>query len=463
VTSRILTVVGTLLVVVGLLLIVRADDGLVRERKVVAGLPVTTLQPDAAGTAPAVIISHGFAASGRLMDGLAIALARDGWLAVVPDHAGHGANHDSLGDADLPGEVTALVEAVRIGELTGNEAVDTVTLLGHSMGAGATTQAATDLGAPVVALSLPSAEDLSGDLTAFFAVGRFEPSRFVEETAAAGGLGYPVTTIDGAEHISILFRAQTLDAVVAWLAPFADRDAAPAAADTRLAGVGAVYLGSALLFWPVSAVVTRHRERVSVVGGGRLPSWIGLPVAGLVAGLVLAAVPTLGTVVPLLVGGYLAAFFALTGLAALALVRHLERPSRAALPGLLMGVLVVVVVAVPAQLAWAEVSLSGVRGLSVAALAVAFLTFSWAELMLAGGYVTMLVGRLLLVAVLAALAVVGAAPGFLTLLVPLVALLLPWFGAYGVRMRQLTGSPLAGALAQAPSLALLVAVTTPLA
>ena len=69
----------------------------------------------------------------------------------------------------------------------------------------------------------------------------------------------------------------------------------------------------------------------------------------------------------------------------------------------------------------------------------------------------------LLVAVRAALAVGGAAPGFLTLLVPLVALLLPWFGAYGVRMRQLTGSPLAGALAQAPSLALLVAVTTPLA
>ena len=92
-TSRILAVVGTLLVVVGLLVIVRADEGLVREREVVAGLPVTTLRPDVAGTAPAVVISHGFAASGRLMDGLAIALARDGWLAVVPDHAGHGANH----------------------------------------------------------------------------------------------------------------------------------------------------------------------------------------------------------------------------------------------------------------------------------------------------------------------------------------------------------------------------------
>jgi len=36
---------GTVLVVVGVLVIVRADDGLVRERAVVAGLPATTLRP----------------------------------------------------------------------------------------------------------------------------------------------------------------------------------------------------------------------------------------------------------------------------------------------------------------------------------------------------------------------------------------------------------------------------------
>ena len=462
-TSRILAVVGTVLVVVGVLVIVRADDGLARDREVVAGLPVTSVRPDTTGAVPAVIISHGFAASGRLMDGLAIALARDGWLAVVPDHAGHGANHDSLADADLTAEVTALVDVVRAGGLTGGEEVDTVALLGHSMGAGATTRAAGELGTPVMALSLPSADDLSADLTASFAVGRLEPSRFVEAAAAAGALGYPVTTIDGAEHISILFRTQTLEEVVTWLASVAGRDASPVAPDTRLAGVGAVYLGSALLFWPVSSLVTRHRERVHVVGGGRVPPWLGLPLGGVAAGLVLAALPALGTAVPLLVGGYLAAFFALTGLATLLLVRGVERPSAAALPGLLMGGLAALAMAVPAQLAWAEVSLSGVRGLSVAALAVAAVLLAWAELMLAGGYLAMLVGRLLLAAVLAVLAVLGTAPGFLTLLLPLVVVLLPWFGAYGVRMREVTGSPLAGALAQAPSLALLVAVTTPLA
>jgi hypothetical protein len=442
--------------------IVRADDGLVREREVAAGLPVTTLGPDAAGAPRAVVISHGFNASGRLMDGLAIAVARAGWLAVVPDHAGHGANHDSLTDADLPAEVTAVVDAVRAGELTGGTEVETVALLGHSMGAGAATQAADDLGTPVMALSLPSADDLPTDLSAAFAVGRLEPSRFRQAAAAAGDLGYPVTTIDGAEHISILFRTQTIDEVVTWLASVVGREPTPVAADTRLTGVAAVYLGSALLFWPVSAAVTRRRPKAEHVLGGRLPPWLGPPLAGVAAGAVLAVLPALGTVVPLLVGGYLAAFFALTGLAMLPLTRRIERPSAAALPGLLMGGLAVVAVAVPAQLAWAEVSLSGVRGLSVAALAVAFLAFAWAELMLGGGYVAMLVGRLLLVAVLAVLAVLGAAPGFLTLLVPVVALLLPWFGAYGVRMSRLTGSPLAGALAQAPSLALLVAVTTPL-
>ena len=71
-------------------------------------------------------------------------------------------------------------------------------------------------------------------------------------------------------------------------------------------------------------------------------------------------------------------------------------------------------------------------------------------------------GSIAAVLVVVVLAVTGSAPGFLTLLLPLLAVLLPWFGAYGVRVRDLSGSPLAGALAQAPPVALLVAITTPL-
>lgn len=456
-TQRVLALVGTVLMVTGLLVIVRADDGLVRERGVVSGVPVTTLRPDEPGPYPAVVVSHGFAASGRLMDGIGIALARDGWLAVLADHAGHGANHRPLSQETLGSEISALVDWV---DDRGD--VEAVTLLGHSMGAGAATRAAADLDLPVVALSLPSADELAADLNAVLAVGRLEPSRFRQAAADAADAGYPTVVIDGAEHISILFRTQTLQTAVTWLDGVVARPAGPVQPDPRMLGVGAAYLGSALLFWPVSALVVRRRPSSSPDRGARIPAWSAPPLAAAAAGTVLAVLPALGEALPLLVGDYLAALLALSGMAMLSVVRRVERPSLAAVPGLLMGLLAAVAVGVPAQLAWAEVSLSGARGWSALALAVAVGLFGWAELMLGGRYRAMVLGRLLLTAVVAVLAVIGAAPGFLTLLLPLMALLLPWFGAYGIRMRDLTGSALAGALAQAPPVALLVAVATPL-
>ena len=457
--TLLVTALGAALVVLGTLVIVRADDGLVRERGVVAGLPATTLRPPGDGPFPAVVVSHGFSASGRLMDGIAIAFARDGWLVVAPDHAGHGANHDPLTDADLPGEVADVAEV-----LSSRDDVSSVSLLGHSMGAGAATQAAADDPArAVVALSLPSADDLADDLTAFFAVGSLEPSRFGEAAREAAALGYPVVTIDGAEHITILFRTRTLTESVAWLDSVVGREAAPVGADTRMLGVGAVYLGSALLFWPISRVLLRRRVDGLRGPGSRVPGWVAVPIGGVVAGLVLAAVPALGELLPVAVGGYLAVLLAVTGAVSAGLARRWERPFVAAVvPGAVLGMLAAAAIAVPAQLAWAEVSLSGGRAASAVALAAAATIFGWGELLARGGYASMVVGRLLLTGVVVVLAMTGSAPGFLTLLIPLLALLLPWFGAYGVRVRDLSGSPLAGALAQAPPVALLVAITTPL-
>jgi hypothetical protein len=74
----------------------------------------------------------------------------------------------------------------------------------------------------------------------------------------------------------------------------------------------------------------------------------------------------------------------------------------------------------------------------------------------------MALARLLVAATLVALALTGLAPGFLLLLAPVMAVVLPWFGAYGVRVTRLSGSPLAGALTQALPFGLLVAVATPL-
>lgn len=454
--------VGGLMVLLGLLLIVRADDGLSRDRVVVDGLPVSVLRPAAEGPYPAVVVAHGFSGSSRLMDGIGIALARDGWLVAMPDLPGHGTNSSSLDDADLAADVLAVADW-----LSGRDDVGEVALLGHSMGAGAVTEAATQQPAlPVVAVSLPSAQDLSDNLDALFLVGSAEPARFAEAAAQAAERGYRTVTISGAEHISILFRTQTLQTAVAWLDAAVDRPAGQVASDWRMLGVGLAYLGSAVLFWPLSGWLVPTRPGLVRERGSRVPVWVAVPVAGLVAGGFLALLPQLGELVPLLVGGYLAAFFALTGLGLWVLCRRGERvPVRSLVGPLLMGVYAAASIGVPAALAWAQVSLAGPRGWSMLALVSAVALYAWAEGLLAGrpGYTSLLVGRVLLTAVLAGLAATGTAPGFLVLLVPLVAVVLPWFGAYGVRVARLSGSPLAAALVQAPPLALLVAITTPLA
>lgn len=455
-----LALVGVLLVAVGLGIVLRADDGLVREQALVDAIPVEVVRPAGDGPFPAVVVAHGFSGSSRLMDGIAIALARDGWVAAMPDLSGHGRNLAGLDSAVLEDEVLAVADW-----LGSRSDVTDLALLGHSMGAGAVTRAAVlEPGLPVVALSLPDAGELDGGLTALFLVGSAEPERFGQAAQQAADLGYATETISGAEHISILFRTQTLRASVEWLDAAVGRTSAQVGADWRMLGVGMAYLGSALLFWPLSAWAVRARVDGVRGRGPRVARWLVVPLAGLAAGGVLALVPVLGEVVPLLVGGYLAVFFGLTGAVGLLLARRWERPfAVAVVPGLGMGLYAALALGVPAQMAWAQVSLAGPRAVSFVALAIGVGVYSWVELLLARGYWFVLAARLVLSALLAVLAVLGWAPGFLLLLVPLVVVVLAWFGAYGVRMARLTGSPMAGAAAQAPALALLVAITTPLA
>jgi dienelactone hydrolase len=465
-----LAVLGMLLVGAGVGVVVSADDGLVRDRLEVDGVPVTLLQPASEGPFPGLVVAHGFAASSTLMEGIGIAAARDGWAVALLDFSGHGANQAPLGD-----EQDTLVddlEAVRtwLAERTEGEPA----LLGHSMGAGVVTRvAAEDPSVPAtVALSLPSADDLppaaDGPRSLLLLAGALEPSRFGATLAAADDLGYTTGTIPAAEHISILFRAPTLEQSVGWLDAALGREpAGPAAGDWRMPAVGVVYLGSALLFWPLSGwLVTSRTERVRLPRRV-LPVWVAGPVAGVAAGGVLAVVPALGEVVPLVIGGYLAAFLAVAGLLLWAAARAVERPSLDAVgSGLVLGLYAAVALALPAQLAWAQVSLTGVRGLSALGLVLAAFLYAWGESLVAWrhiGYGRIVASRLLLAGVLLGLAVTGVAPGFLLLLAPLMVVVLPWFGAYGVRVARLSGSPLAAALTQALPLGVLVAITTPLA
>lgn len=465
-----LAVLGVLMVGAGVGVVVSADDGLVRDRLDVQGVPVTLLQPEGEGPFPGLVVAHGFSASSTLMEGIGIAAARDGWAVALLDFSGHGANQSPLGEAE--DTLVDDLDAVRtwLGERTQGEPA----LLGHSMGAGVVTRvAAEDPSVPAtVALSLPSADDLppavDGPRSLLLLAGALEPARFGVALAEADALGYTTGTIPAAEHISILFRTPTLEQSVEWLDSALGRDpAGPVTRDWRMPAVGVVYLGSALLFWPLSGwLLTAATDRVRAPRRS-LPVWVAVPVAGGAAGGVLLVLPALGDVVPLVIGGYVAAFLALSGLLLWAAARAVERPSLDAVgSGLVLGLYAAVALALPAQLAWAQVSLTGVRGLSALGLVLAALLYAWGETLLAWrrlGYGRIVLSRLLLAGVLLGLAVTGVAPGFLLLLAPLMAVVLPWFGAYGVRVARLSGSPLAAALTQALPLGVLVAITTPLA
>ncbi|MGB9375466.1 MAG: alpha/beta fold hydrolase, partial [Jiangellales bacterium] len=143
-----LALVGLLLVAVGLGIVLRADNGLVRERALVDAIPVEVVRPAGEGPFPAVVVAHGFSGSSRLMDGIGIALARAGWVAAMPDLSGHGGNLAGLDSAVLADEVLAVADW-----LAGRPDVTDRALLGHSMGAGASLDYATrDSGIDAVVL-----------------------------------------------------------------------------------------------------------------------------------------------------------------------------------------------------------------------------------------------------------------------------------------------------------------------
>ena len=99
-----------------------------------------------------VVVVHGFAGSARLMIGFADTLARRGYVVVLPDLTGHGANRRRLSTTDgvvstLDGasntEVVSDIDidvAVRYLQTAHALPLSRTALVGHSMGAGGVTR-----------------------------------------------------------------------------------------------------------------------------------------------------------------------------------------------------------------------------------------------------------------------------------------------------------------------------------
>ncbi|WP_194821149.1 dienelactone hydrolase family protein [Micromonospora sp. S-DT3-3-22] len=487
-----LTVLAVLALLLGGYGLFRADAGLTTRQVTVDGVPLTEVRADGAGAGPrpGVVIAHGFAGSARLMRPLADTVARRGAVALLLDFAGHGGNPAGLpgaGSDDTASRVALAHDlAVAVAHLRGRPDVDPtrIVLVGHSMGAGAVTRYAAghpDL-AGTVAISLPDGGDLpdARPERLLLIVGglEFPAFRDTAEATARRGVGRRVVVVPGVEHISVLFAGRTHREVAAWVGGVDGAAPRPAA---RLVPAGLLLLGFGLGFVPLAALLTGHRPPRPRRGLPVAPAPVVLAVATAATGLGVLIAPVLPTTrLPLAVGGYLTGFLLVTGVL-LAAARHVplrlfgtgpaapaatggavpaggRTPLRPVVAALLLTGYAVAAVAVPIHLGLTWALPVGARWWLLPVVAVGCLVFlAGAELVTQGRSWRYAAVGALAVPALGGAAVVGLAPGFVLLVVPLFVVLLGWQAAWAAVLRR------AGAPRWAPAVVGAVLVAWPVA
>jgi alpha-beta hydrolase superfamily lysophospholipase len=147
--------VATLAIGVALWSLRSATSGMSVEPVTVDGIPATIFRPVAGPPGPAVVIAHGFAGSQQLMRSFAAAFARNGYVAVTFDFAGHARNPAPLTGSitETQGATRTLVaEVARIAGFARPLGDGRLAVLGHSMASDIVVRFATQ--APDVAATI---------------------------------------------------------------------------------------------------------------------------------------------------------------------------------------------------------------------------------------------------------------------------------------------------------------------
>ncbi|CCH16417.1 dienelactone hydrolase family protein [Micromonospora lupini] len=519
-----LAVLAALAAALGTAVLVRADAGLSVRQVTVGGVPMTEVRagpPTADARRPGVVIAHGFAGSARLMRPIADTVARRGAVALLFDFAGHGASRARLGPDMSPATLAADLDAA-VGHLRAQPDVDPaqIMLVGHSMGAGAVTRYAA--GHPeiarTVAISLPDAGELPpgrpAELLLIVGGAEFPAFRRAADDAVGRGASVgrrPAVVVPGVEHISVLFAPRTHEEIADWL-PSVDGTAAPRPL-VRLAGAALLLLAFAVGVVPLAALLLGRRGTGSpgpgggpalagspgpagspALTGGPTPAGARVPLGGAallglavlatgVGAAVAALLPT--NRLPLAVGGYVTGFLLVSGLLVIAGQRLL--PGRSRTPGtwqtpgtivdpadgrapagavgaaLALTAYAVVAVALPIHLGLTSALPVGARWWLLPLVVAACLLFLLGvELVAAGRTWRRLLVVAVTVLVLSTSAVVGVAPGFVLLVVPLFAVLLGWHVLWAAVLRRYAAPRWLPALVGAALLGWPIATTLPL-
>ncbi|MEM6638744.1 MAG: alpha/beta fold hydrolase [Pseudomonadota bacterium] len=284
---------------------------------------------------PLVVIAHGFAGSQQLMSAFATTLARNGYLAVTFDFAGHGRHLAPMeGDVtQIEGAtvrlVTQLREVVEVAKALPG-AGDQLAVLGHSMASDIVVRYAQQnptVDATVAVSMFSPAVTADTPRNLLIIVGEWEkylrtealrvlrlsaPEATENQTVRrADGSQRRVAVADNVEHVSVLYSEDTLGETVRWLNASLDHQSR-GYLDLRGPPTIALLAGIVLLAWPLSWQL----PRVSPASlGANLPWRRLLPVAvvpALVTPFVLIGLPA--NFFGVLVGGYVAVHFLVYGL-----------------------------------------------------------------------------------------------------------------------------------------------------
>ncbi|MGC4819043.1 dienelactone hydrolase family protein [Micromonospora sp. DT63] len=490
-----LAVLAAVAAALGTAVLVRADAGLSVRQVTVDGVPMTEVRagpptPDA--RRPGVVIAHGFAGSGRLMRPIADTVARRGAVALLFDFAGHGANAARLGPDMSPATLAADLDAA-VAHLRAQPDVDPtqIMLVGHSMGAGAVTRyaAAHPEIARTVAISLPGSGELPpgrpAELLLIVGGAEFPAFRRAADDAVRRGAAVgrrPVVVVPGVEHISVLFAPRTHEEIAGWL-PSVDGSASPRPL-VRLAGAALLVFAFAIGVVPLAALLLGRRAGAGTASAAGRPPLRGLVLLGLAVlagGLAAAAAAVLPTNrLPLAVGGYVTGFLLVSGLLVSGGQRWLpaatrapgvavdetarRTPARTTVAALALTAYAVLAVGLPIHLGLTSALPVGARWWLLPVVLGACLLFLLGVEQVAAGRTWR---RLLVVAVtvlvLSTSAVVGLAPGFVLLVVPLFAVLLGWHVLWAAVLRRYATPRWLPALVGAALLGWPIATTLPLA
>jgi pimeloyl-ACP methyl ester carboxylesterase len=439
----------------------------------------------------------------------AVTLARAGYTVLIFDLPGHGRNTEPmLADiADREGRYqqlsTTLAEVVALARERGNGEVG---LLGHSLGSELVTRYAQEQEAiaAVVGVSLVYEDTTATSpanllvLTGAFEAGLRPIGQAVADEAADGagesgvlygdfaaGTARQVIFVPNVEHIGVLFSPVALAAALEWFQqamPLPGGNIETSYIDDRILWLALLFGGSILLFWPLSRIVDRVHTPVMPDRrwAGRIWWWLSILLPIIVTPVALRLLPLEG-LLPILVGGPLAAFFAIYGLVSLSglLMYRLSGPdfqrsgnTGVKLPIILAATLimfgyVLLSNGLPAQFFVLNYFPPPLRlpifGLVWLAMLPYFLADEWltrGPSVPRGAYVISKIAILLALAL--AIALNPSQLFFLILIAPLLLGYFLVYGMYSSWMYRRSGVALIGALANSAIFAWIVAVTFPL-